>query len=254
MNEDRQDSEQTTHFGFRQVPKNEKARLVRNVFDSVADQYDLMNDMMSFGVHRLWKRLTVFLGQVRHGERVLDLAGGTGDLTRLFHPRVGDTGEVILADINASMLRRGRDRLTDEGLVGGIRYVQVDAQALPFVGESFDCITIGFGLRNVTDKDKALASMYRVLRPGGRLLILEFSKPTNELFSRIYDLYSFKLLPLMGKLIAGDPDSYRYLAESIRMHPDQDTLKGMMAKAGFERIEYFNLTQGVVAIHRGYKL
>ncbi len=254
MNEDRQDSEQTTHFGFRQVPKNEKARLVRNVFDSVADQYDLMNDMMSFGVHRLWKRLTVFLGQVRHGERVLDLAGGTGDLTRLFLPRVGDTGEVILADINASMLRRGRDRLTDEGLVGGIRYVQVDAQALPFMDESFDCITIGFGLRNVTDKDKALASMYRVLRPGGRLLILEFSKPTNELFSRIYDLYSFKLLPLMGKLIAGDPDSYRYLAESIRMHPDQDTLKGMMAKAGFERIEYFNLTQGVVAIHRGYKL
>ncbi len=254
MSEERQDSDQTTHFGFRQVPKKEKARLVRNVFDSVAGQYDLMNDMMSFGVHRLWKRLTVFLSQVRYGERVLDLAGGTGDLTRLFHPRVGAKGEVVLADINASMLRRGRDRLTDEGLVSGVRYVQVDAQALPFVNESFDCITIGFGLRNVTDKDKALASMYRVLKPGGRLLILEFSKPTNRLFSKLYDVYSFKMLPLMGKLIAGDPDSYRYLAESIRMHPDQDTLKGMMAKAGFERIDYFNLTQGVVAIHRGYKL
>jgi len=254
MNEDRHDSDQTTHFGFRQVPKNEKARLVRNVFDSVADQYDLMNDMMSFGAHRLWKRLTVFLSQVRYGERVLDLAGGTGDLTRLFHSRVGDKGEVILADINASMLRRGRDRLTDEGLVSGIRYIQVDAQWLPFADESFDCITIGFGLRNVTDKDKALASMYRVLKPGGRVLILEFSKPTNALFSKIYDLYSFKMLPMMGRLIAGDPDSYRYLAESIRMHPDQDTLKGMMAKVGFSRIEYFNLTQGVVAIHRGYKL
>lgn len=248
------DEKQTTHFGFRRVPVGEKAKLVRNVFDSVADQYDLMNDLMSFGVHRLWKRLTVFLSQVRYGERVLDLAGGTGDLTRLFHPRVGDAGEVVLADINASMLRRGRDRLTDEGLVRGIRYVQVDAQALPFADATFDCVTIGFGLRNVTDKDKALASMYRVLKPGGRLLVLEFSKPDGELFTRLYDLYSFKLLPLMGKLVAGDPDSYRYLAESIRMHPDQDTLKGMMAKAGFEHIDYFNLTRGVVAIHRGYKL
>ncbi len=248
------DEKQTTHFGFRRVPVGEKAKLVRNVFDSVADQYDLMNDLMSFGVHRLWKRLTVFLSQVRYGERVLDLAGGTGDLTRLFHPRVGEGGEVVLADINASMLRRGRDRLTDEGLVRGIRYAQVDAQALPFADASFDCVTIGFGLRNVTDKDKALASIYRVLKPGGRLLVLEFSKPSGELFTRLYDLYSFKLLPLMGKLVAGDPDSYRYLAESIRMHPDQDTLKGMMAKAGFEHIEYFNLTRGVVAIHRGYKL
>ncbi|HHH39806.1 MAG TPA: bifunctional demethylmenaquinone methyltransferase/2-methoxy-6-polyprenyl-1,4-benzoquinol methylase UbiE [Sedimenticola sp.] len=247
------DENHTTHFGFRKVPVGEKAKLVRNVFDSVADQYDLMNDLMSFGVHRLWKRLTVFLSQVRYGERVLDLAGGTGDLTRLFHPRVGDKGEVVLADINASMLRRGRDRLTDEGIVRGVRYVQVDAQSLPFEDNTFDCVTIGFGLRNVTDKDRALASMHRVLKPGGRLLILEFSHPRGELFTRLYDLYSFKMLPLMGKLIAGDPDSYRYLAESIRMHPDQDALKGMMAKAGFENIEYFNLTQGVVAIHRGYK-
>ncbi|BCX80479.1 demethylmenaquinone methyltransferase/2-methoxy-6-polyprenyl-1,4-benzoquinol methylase [Methylomarinovum caldicuralii] len=247
------DDKQTTHFGFRQVPVTEKAKLVRNVFDSVADQYDLMNDLMSFGIHRLWKRLTIFLSQVRYGERVLDLAGGTGDLTRLFHPRVGDKGEVVLADINAAMLRRGRDRLTDEGIVRGVRYAQVDAQCLPFEDDTFDCITIAFGLRNVTDKDKALASMYRVLKPGGRLLVLEFSKPTSELFGKVYDLYSFKLLPLMGKLVAGDPDSYRYLAESIRMHPDQNTLKGMMTKAGFERVEYFNLTQGVVAIHRGYK-
>ncbi len=246
--------DQTTHFGFRQVPVREKARLVRNVFDSVADRYDLMNDMMSFGIHRLWKRLTIHLSHVKYGERVLDLAGGTGDLTRLFHPRVGDKGEVVLADINAAMLRRGRDRLVDEGLVKGIRYVQVDAQTLPFEDKCFDCITIAFGLRNVTDKDKALRSMFRVLKPGGRLLVLEFSRPVNELFSKFYDLYSFKMLPLMGKLIAGDPDSYRYLAESIRMHPDQDKLKGMMVGAGFERVEYFNLTQGVVAIHRGYKL
>ncbi|HHJ40160.1 MAG: bifunctional demethylmenaquinone methyltransferase/2-methoxy-6-polyprenyl-1,4-benzoquinol methylase [Methylothermaceae bacteria B42] len=252
MTDNNRDS--TTHFGFRQVPVREKARLVRNVFDSVADQYDLMNDMMSFGIHRLWKRLTIHLSNVKYGERVLDLAGGTGDLTRLFHPRVGDKGEVVLADINAAMLRRGRDRLVDEGRVKGIRYAQVDAQYLPFEDESFDCITIAFGLRNVTDKDKALRSMFRVLKPGGRLLVLEFSKPVNELFSKFYDLYSFKMLPLMGKLIAGDPDSYRYLAESIRMHPDQDKLKGMMVAAGFERVEYFNLTQGVVAIHRGYKL
>ncbi|XSG84279.1 MAG: bifunctional demethylmenaquinone methyltransferase/2-methoxy-6-polyprenyl-1,4-benzoquinol methylase UbiE [Methylohalobius sp. ZOD2] len=246
--------DQTTHFGFRQVPFGEKSKLVRGVFDSVADSYDLMNDLMSFGVHRLWKHLTIHLSNVRYGERVLDLAGGTGDLTRLFRPRVGDGGEVILADINAAMLRRGRDRLTDEGLIRGVRYVQVDAQYLPFADETFDCVTIGFGLRNVTDKNKALQAMYRVLKPGGRLLILEFSKPKGELFGKFYDFYSFKMLPLMGKLVAGDADSYRYLAESIRVHPDQDTLKGMMAAVGFDRIEYFNLTQGVVAIHRGYKL
>ncbi|WP_022949338.1 bifunctional demethylmenaquinone methyltransferase/2-methoxy-6-polyprenyl-1,4-benzoquinol methylase UbiE [Methylohalobius crimeensis] len=246
--------DQTTHFGFRQVPFGEKSKLVRGVFDSVADSYDLMNDLMSFGVHRLWKHLTIHLSNVRYGERVLDLAGGTGDLTRLFRPRVGDGGEVILADINAAMLRRGRDRLTDEGLIRGVRYVQVDAQYLPFADETFDCVTIGFGLRNVTDKNKALQAMYRVLKPGGRLLILEFSKPKGELFGKFYDFYSFKMLPLMGKLVAGDADSYRYLAESIRVHPDQNTLKGMMAAVGFDRIEYFNLTQGVVAIHRGYKL
>ncbi|GAB4356492.1 MAG: bifunctional demethylmenaquinone methyltransferase/2-methoxy-6-polyprenyl-1,4-benzoquinol methylase UbiE [Methylohalobius crimeensis] len=246
--------DQTTHFGFRQVPFGEKSKLVRGVFDSVADSYDLMNDLMSFGVHRLWKHLTIHLSNVRYGERVLDLAGGTGDLTRLFRPRVGDGGEVILADINAAMLRRGRDRLTDEGLIRGVRYVQVDAQYLPFADETFDCVTIGFGLRNVTDKHKALQAMYRVLKPGGRLLILEFSKPKGELFGKFYDFYSFKMLPLMGKLVAGDADSYRYLAESIRVHPDQDTLKGMMAAVGFDRIEYFNLTHGVVAIHRGYKL
>lgn len=249
-----EDQLETTHFGFRQVPAWKKAELVRGVFDSVADSYDLMNDLMSFGIHRLWKHLTVYLSHVRYGERVLDLAGGTGDLTYLFHPRVGDKGEVVLADINAAMLKKGRDRLIDAGLVTGIGYAQVDAQALPFADETFDCVVIGFGLRNVTDKNQALRSMYRVLKPGGRVLILEFSKPRGEWFSKLYDLYSFKVLPLMGKLVAGDADSYRYLAESIRMHPDQETLKGMMARAGFERIEYFNLTFGVVAIHRGYKL
>lgn len=246
--------DQTTHFGFRTVPLAEKSKLVREVFDSVADRYDLMNDLMSFGIHRLWKQLAVYLSGVRYGERVLDLAGGTGDLTALLQPRVGDKGEVILADINAAMLRRGRDRLIDEGLVTNIRYVQADAQALPFADETFDCITIGFGLRNVTDKNKALKSMHRVLKTGGRLLILEFSKPRGEWFGKLYDFYSFNVLPLMGRLVAGDEDSYRYLAESIRMHPDQDALKAMMAKAGFERTEYFNLTLGVVAIHRGYKL
>ncbi len=250
---DRNQSE-TTHFGFRQVPSWEKVKLVRGVFDSVADSYDLMNDLMSFGIHRLWKHLTVHLSHARYGEQVLDLAGGTGDLTYLFHPRVGDKGGVILADINAAMLKRGRDRLIDAGLVSGIGYVQADAQSLPFADETFDCIAIGFGLRNVTDKNKALRSMYRVLKPGGRLLILEFSKPRGEWFGKLYDFYSFRILPLMGKLVAGDADSYRYLAESIRMHPDQDALKHMMARAGFERIEYFNLTSGVVAIHRGYKL
>jgi demethylmenaquinone methyltransferase/2-methoxy-6-polyprenyl-1,4-benzoquinol methylase len=244
---------QTTHFGFRRVPLKEKARLVQNVFDSVADNYDLMNDLMSFGIHRLWKQLTVHLSCVRYGERVLDLAGGTGDLSLLLSPRVGDKGQVILADINAAMLKRGRDRLLDQGLLD-LEYVQADAQSLPFADNSFDCVLIGFGLRNVTDKNQALASMYRVLKPGGRLLILEFSKPKGEWFSKLYDVYSFKILPLLGHLIAGDADSYRYLAESIRMHPDQDTLKGMLAQAGFARIEYFNLTQGVVAIHRGYKL
>lgn len=243
----------TTHFGFKKVAVEEKANLVKGVFDSVADQYDLMNDLMSLGIHRIWKRVAVQLSNVREGERVLDLAGGTGDLTTLFAKRVGRQGEVVLADINASMLRNGRDRLIDRGLVGNIRYAQVNAEKLPFSGNSFDCVCIGFGLRNVTDKDAALRSMYRVLKPGGRVIILEFSHPTDKLTEKVYDFYSYNLLPRMGELIAKDGESYRYLAESIRMHPRQDELKRMMENAGFERCEYFNMTQGIVAVHRGYK-
>ncbi len=244
----------TTHFGFQKVPVEEKARRVAGVFHRVADKYDLMNDLMSMGIHRLWKRVTVELAGVRPGDRVLDLAGGTGDLAARFAPQVGDSGLVVLSDINESMLREGRDRLIDEGLVRNTEFVQANAEALPFPDNSFDCITIGFGLRNVTRKERALAAMHRCLKPGGRLLVLEFSHPVNEPLSKVYDLYSFKLLPLMGRVVAGDEESYRYLAESIRVHPDQETLKGMMEQAGFERVEYFNLTGGIVAIHRGYKL
>ncbi len=243
----------TTHFGFKKVAVEEKVNLVRGVFDSVADQYDLMNDLMSLGIHRIWKRVAVQLSNVREGERVLDLAGGTGDLTTLFTKRVGRQGEVVLADINASMLRNGRDRLIDRGLVGNIRYAQVNAEKLPFSDNSFDCVCIGFGLRNVTDKDAALRSMLRVLKPGGRLIVLEFSHPTDRLTEKVYDFYSYNILPKMGELIARDGDSYRYLAESIRMHPKQAELKRMMEKAGFERCEYFNMTHGIVAVHRGYK-
>ncbi len=243
----------TTHFGFKKVAVEEKANLVRGVFDSVADQYDLMNDLMSLGIHRIWKRVAVQLSNVREGERVLDLAGGTGDLSLLFAKRVGRQGEVVLADINASMLRNGRDRLIDRGVVGNIRYTQVNAEKLPFSDNSFDCVRIGFGLRNVTDKDAALRSMYRVLKPGGRLIVLEFSHPTDKITEKVYDFYSYNLLPKMGEWIAKDGDSYRYLAESIRMHPKQDELKRMMENAGFERCEYFNMTQGIVAVHRGYK-
>ncbi|MEJ2060296.1 MAG: bifunctional demethylmenaquinone methyltransferase/2-methoxy-6-polyprenyl-1,4-benzoquinol methylase UbiE [Gammaproteobacteria bacterium] len=246
--------QKTTHFGFKQVPVEEKARRVAGVFHSVAQKYDLMNDLMSFGVHRLWKRYAIEISGVKRGDRVLDLAGGTGDLTERFAGIVGAEGEMVLADINASMLLEGRERLTDEGLAGNIRYCQVNAETLPFPDDYFDCITIAFGLRNVTDKDKALQSMYRVLKPGGRLLVLEFSTPVMPGLKPVYDLYSFKALPLMGKLVAGDAESYRYLAESIRMHPDQETLKGMMEAAGFERCEYFNLSGGIVAVHRGYKL
>jgi demethylmenaquinone methyltransferase/2-methoxy-6-polyprenyl-1,4-benzoquinol methylase len=206
------------------------------------------------GVHRLWKRFTIELAGVGRGDRVLDLAGGTGDLALRFSRLVGPEGEVVLSDINASMLEQGRIRLTDEGVIGNIRYAQANAEALPFPDNYFDCITIAFGLRNVTDKDRALRSMLRVLKPGGRLLVLEFSKPTNEPLNKLYDFYSFKALPLMGKLIANDADSYRYLAESIRMHPDQQTLKEMLEQAGFQRVEFFNLTGGIVALHRGYKL
>lgn len=247
------DAEDTTHFGYREVRAKEKAGLVGGVFDSVASRYDVMNDMMSAGIHRIWKRFTLELSGVRRGNRVLDIAGGTGDLALKFAPLVGEEGEVVLADINASMLRVGRDRLIDRGVPGNISYVQADAQFLPFPDDYFDCITIAFGLRNVTDKDLALRSMLRVLKPGGRLLVLEFSKPGNPLLSKAYDTYSFSVIPLMGKLITGDSESYQYLAESIRMHPDQETLRDMMENAGFLRCDYHDMTGGVVAVHRGVK-
>ncbi len=246
-------TDKTTHFGFQQVPLEEKARKVADVFHSVANKYDIMNDLMSFGLHRVWKRIAIELTAVRAGQRVLDLAGGTGDLAALLAPKVGATGEVILSDINASMLGVGRGRLVDRGVVGNVRYVQADAEALPFPDNYFDCITIAFGLRNVTNKDKALVSMARVLKPGGRALVLEFSKPTLDALKPLYDTYSFKILPVLGKWVANDAASYQYLAESIRMHPDQETLKTMMRSAGFERVEYFNMTAGVVAVHRGFK-
>lgn len=245
-------TEKTTHFGYTQVPVEEKAERVRNVFESVASNYDIMNDVMSMGVHRLWKRFTINLAAVRRGQKVLDLAGGTGDLAAKFANQVGNEGQVVLADINIAMLGEGRERLLNMGTV--VDYCQVNAECLPFADNTFDLITIAFGLRNVTDKDKALASMYRVLKPGGRLLVLEFSHVTVPPLKSVYDVYSFKLLPLMGKVIAKDEDSYRYLAESIRMHPDQDTLKTMMDNAGFERCGYHNLTGGIVALHHGYKL
>lgn len=244
----------TTHFGYQEVPVEEKAARVADVFHSVAARYDVMNDLMSLGIHRLWKRLTLERAGVRRGHSVLDIAGGTGDLTLKFARRVGPTGRVILADINQSMLQVGRDKLLDLGIGGNVEYVQANAECLPFPDNSFDCITIAFGLRNVTDKDAALASMARVLKPGGRLLVLEFSKPPNALLSQVYDGYSFNVLPKMGEWVANDPDSYRYLAESIRMHPDQETLKAMMEGAGLERVEYTNLTGGIVALHRGIKL
>ncbi|WP_133513152.1 bifunctional demethylmenaquinone methyltransferase/2-methoxy-6-polyprenyl-1,4-benzoquinol methylase UbiE [Candidatus Thiosymbion oneisti] len=246
--------EKTTHFGYRQVAVEEKATQIREVFDSVAPRYDLMNDLMSLGVHRLWKRRTVALAGVRRGQRVLDLAAGTGDLTERFVGLVGKEGAVVSTDINATMLDRGRDRLVDLGLAGNIHYAQVNAEALPFAADRFDCISIGFGLRNVTHKQRALEEMFRVLRPGGRVLVLEFSHPANLPLRKAYDLYSFSVLPALGRLVAGDADSYRYLAESIRMHPDQETLQTMLEAAGFERCEFFNLSGGIVAIHRGYKL
>ena len=247
------DQSETTHFGYQTVAASEKARKVAGVFDSVAGKYDLMNDLMSLGVHRLWKRFAVSVSGVRAGERVLDLAGGTGDLSSRLLSRIGPKGLVVLSDINASMLGEGRKRLIDEGAIGNIAYAQIDAEQLPFRDNSFDCVTIGFGLRNVTRKEQALAAMYRALKPGGRVIILEFSQPVAPGLKPAYDLYSFAVLPLLGKLVAQDAASYRYLAESIRMHPDQETLLRMMEDAGFERCEYFNLSGGIVAVHRGYK-
>ena len=242
-----------THFGFTQVPVAEKQKRVAGVFTSVASKYDVMNDLMSLGIHRLWKRFVIDLAGVRAGEKVLDVAGGTGDLAAEFAKAVGPKGLTVLSDINAAMLGEGRRRLADKGVVSAPA-VQLNAEQIPFAEGTFDCITIGFGLRNVTDKDKALASMTRALKPGGRLLVLEFSKPLHKPLAALYDQYSFRLLPLMGRLVANDADSYRYLAESIRMHPDQDTLKGMMERAGLSRVQVYNLTGGIVAVHRGYRL
>ena len=246
-------TDDTTDFGFERVKTAEKAGRVREVFDSVAAQYDLMNDLMSGGLHRLWKRFTIELSAVRSGQTVLDIAGGTGDLAAKFSKLVGADGKVILADINAAMLSVGRDRLIDRGALSNIDVVQADAQFLPFDDNSIDCITIAFGLRNVTDKAKALGSMHRVLKPGGRVLVLEFSKPTSPLLSKVYDAYSFSALPAMGKLITDDADSYRYLAESIRKHPDQESLLEMVEDAGFVDCRYHNMTGGIVAVHRGIK-
>ncbi|MCU0760274.1 MAG: bifunctional demethylmenaquinone methyltransferase/2-methoxy-6-polyprenyl-1,4-benzoquinol methylase UbiE [Steroidobacteraceae bacterium] len=247
------DEKQTTHFGYQDVPWAEKARRVRGVFDSVAPKYDLMNDLMSGGLHRLWKQFTLSQTQLRPGQRALDVAGGTGDLARGMAAQVGERGLVVLSDINGAMLQRGRDRLLDAGLVRGVDYVQANAEKLPFADSSFDCVTIGFGLRNVTDKPAALASMRRVLRPGGRLIVLEFSHPVAPGLKPLYDTYSFRVLPLVGRVVANDEASYRYLAESIRMHPDQETLLGMLRDAGLEDCRYHNLAGGIVAVHRGYR-
>jgi demethylmenaquinone methyltransferase/2-methoxy-6-polyprenyl-1,4-benzoquinol methylase len=243
----------TTHFGYKDVPVGEKADHVRGVFDSVAPRYDIMNDLMSAGMHRLWKRHTIDQAAARPGHHVLDLAGGTGDLAIRFARQVGPKGHVVLADINAAMLEEGRRRLVDAGIAGNVTIAQVNAENLPFDDATFDRITIAFGLRNVTDKDAALRSMYRVLKPGGKALILEFSRPVKAL-QPAYDLYSFKVLPFIGKVVAHDEDSYQYLAESIRMHPDQDTLREMMGDAGFERCRYQNLAGGIVALHIGYRI
>lgn len=249
-NQSGQDRDQTTHFGFSTVAEEEKASRVRGVFDSVASRYNLMNDLMSGGLHRLWKQFTIGQSGVREGSRILDIAGGTGDLALAFAKRAGDRGQVWLTDINNAMLTIGRDRLVDAGIKTAA--AQCDAEKIPFPSDYFDCVTVAFGLRNMTHKDLALKEMLRVLKPGGRLLVLEFSRVWKPL-EPIYDFYSFKVLPEMGKLVAGDPESYRYLAESIRVHPDQETLKAMMEDAGFDRVDYFNLTAGVVALHRGFK-
>ena len=244
----------TTHFGFRDVPVEQKQQLVGQVFSSVASKYDLMNDLMSFGVHRIWKRYFTATSGVREGDVVLDLAGGTGDIAALMLPRVGPRGNVVVGDINGAMLGVGRDRLLDRGLHGNLQFAQLNAEALPFPDKSFDCVTIAFGLRNVTDKQKALGEMHRVLKIGGRLLVLEFSEVRAEFLKPLYDFHSFKILPRLGKLFANDSDSYQYLAESIRKHPNQAVLKGMLEQAGFARVDVRNLSAGIVAIHRGYRV
>ncbi|QBQ54641.1 bifunctional demethylmenaquinone methyltransferase/2-methoxy-6-polyprenyl-1,4-benzoquinol methylase UbiE [Nitrosococcus wardiae] len=246
------EQEKITHFGFQEVPVEEKAHKVAEVFHSVASRYDLMNDLMSLGIHRLWKRFVIELSGVRPGMRVLDLAGGTGDLVKVFADRVGNKGQVVLADINSSMLEKGRERLTNLGKVGNLSYVQANAENLPFPANYFDRITIAFGLRNVTQKETALHSMYQTLKPGGQLLVLEFSKPAPWL-APAYDAYSFWALPRIGKWVTGDAESYRYLVESIRRHPDQETLCTLMQSAGFDYCDFHNLSQGIVALHRGYK-
>lgn len=242
---------QRTDFGFREVPREEKARRVGEVFSSVASRYDLMNDLMSFGIHRYWKRLCVHLARLRPGSRVLDVASGTGDLAALLNRSGCD---VVSCDINEAMLRSGRDKLADRGLVSDVHYVRADAERLPFADNSFDCATLAFGLRNMTDKPAALRAVHAGLKYGGQVLVLEFSRVTSDLFRRIYDSYSFHAIPAMGKLVLQDPDSYRYLVESIRMHPDQDSLKTMLEEAGFSRVDYLNLSGGIVALHQGYKL
>jgi len=247
-------SDNTTHFGFERVPERDKTRRVRSVFESVASRYDLMNDLMSFGLHRLWKRFALEVSGVRAGAHVLDLAAGTGDLAAGFARRVGRRGTVTLVDLSPSMLAAGRRRLTDAGFAGNLRYVQADAQRLPFASGCFDCASIAFGLRNVTRPEAALSEMRRVLRPGATVLVLEFSALTVPALAPVYDAYSFQVLPRLGRVVAGDAAAYRYLAESIRMHPEQARLQALMESAGFERCGYFNLTAGVVALHRGYRL
>jgi len=254
MNDSSEHKTGTTHFGYRDVPVAEKEKLVGRVFTSVAARYDLMNDLMSLGAHRIWKRWFAQTSGVRAGDRVLDLAGGTGDIAALLLPKVGDDGQVVLGDINAAMLRTGRDRLLDRGLLRNLDYAQLNAEALPFADGSFDAVTIAFGLRNVTDKAQALAEMHRVLRPGGRALILEFSAVRSQWLKPLYEFHSFQVLPRLGALIAGDAESYRYLAESIRKHPDQAALRAMMQGVGFVEVDVRNLSAGIVAIHRGYKV
>jgi demethylmenaquinone methyltransferase/2-methoxy-6-polyprenyl-1,4-benzoquinol methylase len=244
----------TTHFGFEEVAADAKTGRVAQVFHSVANRYDLMNDLMSFGVHRLWKRMAMQLCPARAGQTALDLAGGTGDLALQLSRKVGPGGLVVLADINSSMLAQGRARLLDAGIAQNVEYVQADAEALPFADNRFDCITIAFGLRNVTDKGRALGSMLRVLKPGGCLLILEFSKPVLPWLEKLYDTYSFNIIPRLGRWVTGDAASYRYLVESIRMHPDQEALRQMMEVQGYAKTEFFNMTGGIVALHRGYKV